>query len=99
MTAEEIDKLTIGEVRAIAVQAGEALEKLRAVQMALGFPMQPAQSPQHPTIEPSPPSPHDVPLPIAQAAALEAWKADPERQRLLDLNRKPADEPGEEFAT
>lgn len=41
MSPEDIDKLTIGEVRAIATQAGEALEKFRAVQMALGVPVAP----------------------------------------------------------
>ena len=36
MTDEEIDRLTIGEVRAIAERAGAALEQLRAVQGLMG---------------------------------------------------------------
>lgn len=36
MTLDDIDKLTIGEVRAIAERAGAALEQLHRVQALLG---------------------------------------------------------------
>ena len=36
MTPEDIDKLTLGEVRAIAEQASKALEAMRAVQSLMG---------------------------------------------------------------
>lgn len=39
MTDEEIDALSIGEVRAIAERAGAALEQLRAVQGLMGAPV------------------------------------------------------------
>lgn len=88
LTPEDIDKLTIGEVRAIAARAAEALVKFREAQLALGAPI---QSPL--TVAQPPP----VELPPVQAAALAQWHADPERQRLLDLARNKAEEPGDEF--
>lgn len=47
MTADEIDNLTIREVRAIAAQAGTALKQLRDVQSMFGVPVLPGGAPLH----------------------------------------------------
>lgn len=75
MTPEEIDRLTISEVRAIAERASAALETLRALGLmggAVGH-SQPAQlSPQVPA---APPTRTRTPLTEAEMADLAAQRA------------------------
>ncbi len=95
MSPEDIDKLTIGEVRAIATQAGEALEKFRAVQMALGVPVAAVAPVAPPTPAPADENAHLSP---AQRAFLNDPARLAERQQLLDQNRNNPDNFPEDIA-
>lgn len=83
MTADEIDALTIADVRAIADRAHEALAKLREVQSLLGGAMGATPAAQGPVAVP-------VALPTrVRTPMTEAEKADlrAQREALVARNR------------
>lgn len=81
MSPDEIDKLTIAEVRAIAERAHEALARLRDVQSLLGGAVAPTQPAQvHATsaaVSPTsyPPTRTHTPLEPGEAEAIAARRA------------------------
>lgn len=89
MSPDDIDKLTIAEVRAIAERAHEALSRLRDVQQFLGGAAahsQPAQATPSAVVLPA--TRTRTPLSDAEVAEMQARKAALLAQNLPDEIRK-----------